>query len=385
MSKKIVTKEERMSKLLLHIESVNIIVNKFIENPQLIEKSKKLNVYTEKRYLSARSIEYWQLRGFSDKESEVLSNSRMPGTYEYYRMMKNMNQEMAIETYMNYWESKPVTLKNLINRWGEEKGKEKWEKYRKIQSEKNTFEYKKTKYGWTKEKFDEFNKSRSVTLEHLITKWGEDVGLEKWNAYCEAQRYTNTKEYFCEKYGDDIGLEKWLDYNKSKALILPNFIKKYGEIEGTERYQSHIKNVVKNNAKIAMFGYSKKANDFFNCLIYNHMYDKVNEIFCECTPNGEKLIFSGDSYYLPDFEYNGKIIEYYGNFWHANPRMYTANHIMKYGPNTSMLAEEKWKYDKIRIDSLLTNEEVKDILIIWEDEHEKDQTACIEKCLDFLL
>ena len=61
-----------------------------------------------------------------------------------------------------------VTEKAMIKKWGIELGKQKWQEYRNKQSEKNKFEYKQNKFGWTKEQFDEFNKSRAVTLKNMI-------------------------------------------------------------------------------------------------------------------------------------------------------------------------------------------------------------------------
>ena len=52
-------------------------------------------------------------------------------------------------------------------------------------AKKNTFEYKKEKFGWSPEDFKEFNKSRAVTKENLIKKHGEEKGLEIFNNYCK--------------------------------------------------------------------------------------------------------------------------------------------------------------------------------------------------------
>jgi hypothetical protein len=61
-----------------------------------------------------------------------------------------------------------ITEINLINKYGEILGKEKWQNYCIKQKLTNTFDYKKDKYDWDKNKFNEYNKSRSITLENLI-------------------------------------------------------------------------------------------------------------------------------------------------------------------------------------------------------------------------
>ena len=40
----------------------------------------------------------------------------------------------------------------MIKKWGVELGKQKWQEYKNKQSEKNKFEYKQNKFGWTKKK-----------------------------------------------------------------------------------------------------------------------------------------------------------------------------------------------------------------------------------------
>jgi hypothetical protein len=61
--------------------------------------------------------------------------------------------------------SRKVTYENMILKYGDQIGQQKWDQYRILQSETNTFEYKKKKYGWTKEQFDVYNKSRGCSGE----------------------------------------------------------------------------------------------------------------------------------------------------------------------------------------------------------------------------
>jgi len=55
-----------------------------------------------------------------------------------------------------------------VEKHGPEEGKRRYEEYKNFLAEKNTFEYKKEKYGWTEEKFKQFNNSRAVTEDNLI-------------------------------------------------------------------------------------------------------------------------------------------------------------------------------------------------------------------------
>ena len=102
-----------------------------------------------------------------------------------------------------------VTKENLIIKYGEHDGLLRWDSYRKKQSISNSLEYKQEKFGWSTTNFDEFNKSRSVTLLNSIARHGEELGAIKWDEYCERQRYTTTKEYFVSTYGNEDGIARW--------------------------------------------------------------------------------------------------------------------------------------------------------------------------------
>lgn len=110
-----------------------------------------------------------------------------------------------------------ITLENLISKYGEVEGNKRWKSYCDKQAETNTFDYKLNKYGITEEEFNAFNKSRAVTLKNLIKKYGEDEGIKRWEAYCERQKYTNSYEYFIEQYGEDEGNRKWQNFNKGRS------------------------------------------------------------------------------------------------------------------------------------------------------------------------
>ena len=136
--------------------------------------------------------------------------------------------EIPDDVYYDKRNNYAMTKEKMIDKYGEEEGNKKWEKYCKRQSETNTFEYKQKIYGWTEEEFKKYNKSRAVTLKNLIKKYGEEEGNKRWNDYIEQQKLTKSLEYMVEKFG----IEKARQINKSKALTLENFINRLGEEKG---------------------------------------------------------------------------------------------------------------------------------------------------------
>jgi hypothetical protein len=231
-----------------------------------------------------------------------------------------------------------ITEKTLIEKWGEVEGKERWKNYCEKQSISNTFEFKRDKWGWTREQFDEYNKSRSVTLPNLISRWGEEKGLEIWLNYCDRQRYTTTLEYFIEEYGEEIGSQKYNEFS---------------------------------NKRIFKGGFSEMSQKLF--IELDKHLSKFGTYYA--TKNGEKSFLRkiGDrsfEYYLDYWIEDLNIgIEFNGDKWHANPSIYESNSTpMPFAGN--MMAETIWKRDKIKVEYL--RDKLSKLIIVWENDYLKD-------------
>ena len=262
------------------------------------------------------------------------------------------------EDYEQDGKSKAVTKENLIKRYGEEDGLKRWKSYCERQSKTNTFEYKKEKYGWTKEQFDEYNASRAVTKENLIKRYGEEEGLKRWDAYIERQKETKSFEYMCEKYGK----EKAVEINGMKALTLNNFVRKHGEEVGKIKYDEYI----------------KTNNDFYSN-ISQDLFNKIDIIFAMkgyktyyATKNTEYTVPYKKScicldYYIEELK---TCIEFNGTVFHADPRYYKEDD----RPNPydkSILAKDIWAHDKERYDYLLNEHGIKTI-VVWEEDYKNN-------------
>ena len=198
-------------------------------------------------------------------QKHVEDNHKNVGTVEYFRRyilkepdekfgkclicgepleVKRRNFSFIWKTgFSKHWHQKcsTATKEHWILMFGEEEGLKKWNHYCELQSKTNTFEYKKEKYGWTKEDFDAYNKTRAITLENQIAKYGEEEGTKRFKEYCDKQSYAGCKlEYFIEKYGEVEGKKKYEEVNAKKSLTVDTFINKYGEEEGVIRYHNYM-------------------------------------------------------------------------------------------------------------------------------------------------
>jgi len=252
--------------------------------------------------------------------------------------------------------SQAITKTSMIKKYGKQEGIKRWKSYCDIQSKTNSFEYKNQKYGWTKEQFDIYNKSRAITKNNLIKRHGKNKGLKKWNDYCDKQKYVGVKEeYFIEKYGLIKGKKKYNEVLKSK--IFKPKISNNGIYYSKASYEL-FKSIDKNNSKNTFYG------------------GKNNEYILECNSNSCKRFISLDYY---DIEKN-KAIDFFGDYWHCNPKIYKKDFFNK---SKNKYASEIWIDDKKRLDIIKNDFNIK-ILIIWERDFINEKKKTIQKCLEFL-
>ena len=256
----------------------------------------------------------------------------------------NIPHEIALK-WMK--EKYAITETNLIKKWGDEIGKQKWIEYCKKQSLTNTYEYKKEKYGWSKDEFDEYNRSRSVTIENLIKRHGEEKGLSIWKDYCDKQKYTTSIEYFISKHGEERGREIYENFCKKRMFELG-----YSNIS-----QDLFKKIDENIEKNTQY-YLNGGEKFF-------YFNGINSIF-------EYYL----DFYIPDLNIG---IEFNGDIWHANPNKFKADDIpFPFRKNWS--AQDIWNKDKVKNDFLRTK--LKKLIIIWESDLYRDGlNLTVEKIL----
>lgn len=247
--------------------------------------------------------------------------------------------------FLNSRDRYAMTLDNMIKKYGNDEGLKVWNNYCSKQSETNTFEYKKDKYGWSKEQFEEYNLSRSVTLDNCKKRHGDIKGEKIFNDYIEKQRTAGiTYEYFIETYGKDLGEEKY--YNMLSGKIKGGFNSKNPPI-------------------------SKQSKTFFKKLeselekynitnIYYSLKNKEKRI----TLRTLKRIISLD-FYIPDLNI---CVEYNGDLFHGNPKLFKENDmpLLKI-MNKTITATELWSRDSLRYNALKEEYNI-DTYVIWESD-----------------
>ena len=248
-----------------------------------------------------------------------------------------------------------VTEQSMIRKWSETIGKQKWIEYKVKQAETNTYEYKKLKYNISKEEYNNYNKSRSVTLNNLIKKYGDEVGTKKYQEYINKQKLTKSWDYMVIKYGE----RKAQQINKSK--IPQNLLSK---------------------------SYSDISQELFkeiDSILFNKLNKQYTTYFA--IKNNEYIIYNKEKhkhycldYYIKELNL---CIEFNGDYWHCNPDIYNKDDIILIN-NNKYKAYDIWKKDKDRIDYLLKNYQIHTI-VIWESDYLKNKQDCINNIINNLL
>jgi hypothetical protein len=247
-----------------------------------------------------------------------------------------------------------ITEENLIKKHGVKIGSEKWISYCNKQSLTNTFDYKSNRYGWSREDFDNYNKSRSITLDTMVNKYGENIGLIKWNDYIEKQKTTKSKDYVVKNYGEEF----WKNQCKSKGHTLESYLKRYkSETIANEKlieFYSKLNSpsVVSKSSQ----AYFNKIDDIIGSKYKTYFYSKDGKEYGKNL--GNRWVYL--DYFISDINLN---IEYNGDLFHGNPDIFGPED--EPIPFNSVKAKDIWERDAEKIKLLEDKFNIRTI-VIWE-------------------
>lgn len=251
-----------------------------------------------------------------------------------------------------------VSLSTLIKRHGETEGNKKWDLYKAKQAHTNTFDYKQLKHGWGQDEFDSYNRSRAVTLGNLVKKHGEAKGILKYESYCDRQRETSTIEYLTSKFGD----ERTREILDARGRRISYFEKKFGNtaIDEFTKYKDSLRSTLY---------FSKVSIEFFETIIALNELTQYEMYYAD---NEYGIMYTDDlgnhSYYRYDFTIPSLklIIEFNGDNWHANPKIYE-NDATPNPFNLNLTASDIWEHDKKK--RLAAESRGFTMFYVWESEY----------------
>lgn len=258
-----------------------------------------------------------------------------------------------------------------VEKHGSEEGKKKYLEYKKFLADKNTFDYKKQKYKWSMEQFQEFNKSRAVTEDNLIKKYGQVEGKKKYLDYVDKQRDAGTSlDYFIDLLGETAGKRRYKQVCRSKAHTLETYLTRYKDPDLAKKklVQFHEKrgdNPEYSSELERQFIVDLSATiDVSN--LYSIVHGKQFGQWCQ----------ELEQYVKYDLVSTTRMfcIEFNGDYWHCNPRMYTSDY---QHPHAGLTAKEIWDKEEKKLRTL--KDQGYSIKVIWESDYKTDPQNVIEE------
>lgn len=259
-----------------------------------------------------------------------------------------------------------ASIESFIRRFGKEEGKAKYEAYRQRQSYTCSKEYMMNEHHMTEAQWKQYNQNRALTKKNYIARYGEELGLKRWKEYCDYEKYAGCSlQWFVDKYGPELGPKKLCEVNARKALTISNFIAKYGEEEGKRRF-----------ADVVRKPYSNVSQELFAAIDAALGEEKAAESRY-ATKNDELTMCVACKTYRADYSLYTKIIEFNGDYWHANPKFYSKDEIVN-----GLVVEDVWKHDAQRIADIESlGYKVK---VVWENDYVNDAARVLKECIEFL-
>jgi len=235
-----------------------------------------------------------------------------------------------------------------------------------------------------------------VFIDKILKEYKiEKRGIKKSRTKRVKEKYKKT---CLKKYGVENTLSKNSYIRKQMEI---DILKKYG-VDNVFQLES-----VKRKAKetcLEKYGYDSWMKDKINaCELYEKIKNKYKGVHpihlynpCIISRPHKQIIdllkkvdinieIEYPIYpFFVDILINKKyIIEVYGDYWHANPKFYNEDDILNLRGGGSIKSKEIWKSDKNRLKKIKEQGYI-DILILWEDEINKNIDNVEKKIWEFI-
>ena len=289
----------------------------------------KINQYFFK-HRSPQNIEYWLERGWDEK-----------------------NAFLKVETQNNI---QARSKRWYIDKFGEIEGLKEYEKMTRNMSYKTRLFFN-FPHDVARQKYDEYllTFKNQNTLDWCISKYGEVQGQEKYKNRINKLKSYNYKQSIISKHGQ-------VHYDTINNKRTNTLKRQYSENPNSRQFRGL-------STYYNISGVSNKLFDSIVCSV-----DLCD--FAYFGNNEQIIVIKSDTltseYIKPDFLCGNKIIEFYGSYWHKDPRFYDdrIEHI------------EKRKHDSDRISAL--SELGYSVKIVWEFDYKTYPKKIIAECIDFL-
>lgn len=193
----------------------------------------------------------------------------------------------------------------------------------------------------------------------------------------QSERMKDSGAFARSSYGSDE------EYSKAQTRDLEYFVTKYGEDEGAAKHKAKTEKWIKTmNSKseeeLNLINSKKvRKSTCFYSKAEQELFGKLKEVYPELS---DQLGLSNSEHrYVFDMVLGKKIIEYNGDFWHANPNKYDETFVNPYNNLSYSQIHER---DSNKLQVAKDNGYV--VFIVWEESYMRNPTKVIDECLAFL-
>lgn len=197
----------------------------------------------------------------------------------------------------------------------------------------------------------EFIGSNIEYISKLHKRSVSDVKFSKSKGFRE-MKFKTTLKCFIEKYGEAEGTRRFEDRRRkiSRANTLEYFVERHGEAEGLVKY---------NETRVKINSNLGRSKSGLSVLLEKFL--KENSI--NYVPEW-KFPYKGKNsrvdFYFPD---SGIALEIFGDFWHANPIVYNDQYFNKI---LKLHASDIRERDESRLSAIRALPEIKKVIVVWE-------------------
>lgn len=110
-----------------------------------------------------------------------------------------------------------------------------------------------------------------------------------------------------------------------------------------------------------------------------HLFEILEQAFPDANVGIEKPIRDDSKIFFVDIllPKHNLVVEYYGDYWHCNPNIYSANY---YNSRLSLYASDVWNRDKQRKKSI--ENRGYDVIVVWEQDFEHNKNKVVQKLIE---
>lgn len=348
--------DKTLTEIIKNIEpKLMISIKNSLLNRNDISSVKKCESIVRKSFLFLPGVgmggkKYWTSRGWDELSAEIKSKVNM----QDINIRTKRKSPYSIDFWIERINPKTGNLYTIIEAEFERNSrrpirKEYWVKkgYSETEAQSLAENTKKSnnKIGSENSKGRDINRIRAHS--HRTVDYWKLRGYSNEEAVAKVSESQKlfSQELCIKKYGEEEGLKIWSE----RQLTWLNSLKKSG-LHG---------------------GYSKISLELFESL-----QQSVPNILFGTTEAVLKI--NNMSYCVDCLDVNTKkIIEFYGDYWHANPNKFKETDLIK--KNT---AKKIWDHDHKKVKSL--QDSGYKVLVVWESDYKKNKLEIINKCILFL-